>query len=107
MELADASAAMRRVDAVFVWSEAFDSLDGMVGDLLEFRRIWPKAPLVLLSCFSQRDDLSTSRAAICDVTLSLPVAPARITAGVQVAIENNKLMTARSGAQIIGNKVRC
>lgn len=77
-------------DALIVCSESFNSIEQMVDELIYFRNNSFDLPLVLLSSFSHRDDLSSSRSAICDATLASPVGTERMRTGLIAALVNSK-----------------
>jgi len=60
-----------------------DDLDAMVSELLEFREWSPGLPILLLSSEVHRDEFSSHRKAVGDVTLHKPVFRQRLLEGIR------------------------
>lgn len=95
---AELAAALERIDPALLIVDAahFDSLEDMVDSLLEVRKRSLKPAIVLCSHAFGHDDLSLERAAICDVSVRLPISSdKRAAALVLQAFLNNRALARR------------
>lgn len=90
--VADCAALM---DFCMIEEAAFDSVEDMVDFCLLVRGRCPDIPLVILSRSSRRDDLTLTRAPICDATLCAPTSEAALINGLKVARQNARERRAR------------
>lgn len=58
---------------VFVNLDSFRSLESGIDLLLDFRKIYKSARIILISAHSVSDDFGDEKSSICDITLSLPL----------------------------------
>lgn len=65
------------------------SLSDVIGRLFDFRLRYPKHVVVLLSHDFAHDDVSTSRKAIADASIKLPLSRMRLLNGLGLARRNN------------------
>ena len=75
--------------------ELADNLAPLVERCLEFRARFPASPILLMLPDVANNDFSTTRAAICDVTLRTPVSQAAFEDAIVAAMENNRDYRAR------------
>ncbi len=78
---------------IFVNFDAFDDVDSAVTALLTARMLRRDIIFVLVSKAVARDDLSSERMFICDVTLRSPVSFERMCEGLLAARVNNEIFT--------------
>jgi hypothetical protein len=84
-------------DAFIISSDCFLSVMQMVEKLVDFRLEHDDTPILLVSSSSDRDDLSSSRSAICDATLTLPLGAERVREGLIATLTNNAELRQSSG----------
>ena len=58
---------------VFINLDSFRSLESGIDLLLDFRKIYRSARIILTSAHSVSDDFGDEKSSICDITLSLPM----------------------------------
>jgi hypothetical protein len=58
---------------VFINLDSFRSLESGIDLLLDFRKIYRSARIILISAHSVSDDFGDEKSSICDITLSLPI----------------------------------
>ncbi len=78
-----------RMDFCLIDGDANPDLGHTIDVCLRMRTLVPDLPLILLSSQVSSDDLTSERAAICDVTLRTPLTYASFARGVNCATHNN------------------
>ena len=58
---------------VFINLDSFRSLESGIDVLLDFRKVYKSARIILISAYSVSDDFGDEKRSICDITLSLPL----------------------------------
>lgn len=92
-QINNCTAASSAFTQIFVNFDAFDDVDSAVTALLTARMLRRDIIFVLVSKAVARDDLSSERMFICDVTLRSPVSFERMCEGLLAARVNNEIFT--------------
>lgn len=71
--------------------DSYGLIDDIISQLVDLRVRMPLLRVILLSRGFARDDFSTERLAVCDVSLRLPVSIVRLELAFVCADENNRL----------------
>lgn len=74
-----------------VFMDGLEDTDGIVETLLLLRSIKPDLPVILISKDFVRNDYSTERMLICDVSLRAPIDQSALGNAVVQSIRNNKI----------------
>lgn len=75
-----------------------DDLERRIDECLDLRARFPDCPIILMSESFGRNDFSTERMAVCDVSLRSPVSQVAFKLGVPAALSNNAYFVSRQAS---------
>ena len=76
-----------------------ESMDRFISRCLRIREMAPTMPIVLISSSFTYDEFSTTRLAICDASLRMPLMRSSFDHAMQLAVQNNEFYCTRQGVE--------